>query len=268
MLTLGVIGTGNMGEALLRGALQSGAVDGSQVTIFDVNHEKAMRLGESLGVRAAASLTDLLRTADMFLLAVKPNVFGTLLRENRDAFYGKALISIAAGWSGERLQESLPDDTRVLRVMPNTPALVGEGMTVFEAGATLLPEEKEFAAKLFSAVGKVETVDPKLMDAVIGISGSGPAYVYMFIEALGDGGVRAGLPRDVSYKLAAQTLIGAAKMVEETGRHPGELKDMVCSPGGTTIEAVAALEKAGLRPAVLSAVEACYQKAREMNNNI
>jgi pyrroline-5-carboxylate reductase len=268
MLTLGVIGTGNMGEALLRGALQSNAVAGSQVTIFDTNREKAVRLGESLGVFVADSLPDLLRAADVLLLAVKPNVFDALLRENRDALYGKALISIAAGWSGKRLQASLPDDTRVLRVMPNTPALIGEGMTVFEAGDTLLPEEKEFATKLFSAVGKVETVDAKLMDAVIGVSGSGPAYVYMFIEALGDGGARAGLPRDLSYKLAAQTLIGAAKMVEETGRHPGELKDMVCSPGGTTIEAVATLEKNGLRRAVLAGVEACIERAKELDDNI
>ena len=268
MQTLGVIGTGNMGEALLRGALQSGAVDGGQVIIFDTNHEKAAQLAKDMGVSVAASPEDLLRAANMYLLAVKPNVCGALLREHRDDFYGKALISIAAGWSGERLQGSLPDDTRVLRVMPNTPALVGEGMTVFEAGDTLLPEEKEFAIKLFSAVGKVETVDAKLMDAVIGISGSGPAYAYMFIEALADGGVRAGLPRDLSYKLAAQTMIGAAKMVEETGRHPGELKDMVCSPGGTTIEAVATLEAHGLRNAVLAAVDACCEKAKELSNNI
>ena len=201
MLTLGVIGTGNMGEALLRGALQAGAVTPEQVMIFDTDSAKAARLKDSMAVLVADSLEHLLHQADIFLLAVKPNAYHALLETHHDAFSGKALLSIAAGWSAERLHSCLPDDARVLRIMPNTPSLVGEGMTVFEGGDTLLPEEKVFAGKLFSAIGKVETVDAKLMNAATSVSGSGPAYMYMFIEALADGGLRETLHTGLPHRL-------------------------------------------------------------------
>ena len=149
--------------------------------------------------------------------------------------------------------------------MPNTPAMIGEGMIVFESGDSLTPNERAFAETLFGSVGDVISVEPKLMDAVTAVSGSGPAYVYLFIEALADGGVKAGLPRDLALKLAAQTVKGSAMMVSQTGVHPGELKDRVCSPGGTTIKAVAVLEQKGLRGTVIAAVDACREKSEKMS---
>ncbi len=268
MLHFGVIGTGNMGEALLRCALNSKSVQAKSTAIFDTNAEKSARLRQELGVSAAESMETLLANSDILLLAVKPNVCESLFNRYRAGFSGKALISVVAGWNRERLFECLPNDTRILRIMPNTPALVGEGMIVFEKGDTLLPEEKEFATKLFSAAGVTEAVEPWLINAVTGVSGSGPAYAYVFIEALADAAVREGLPRSLAYRLAAQTLLGSAKMVMETGRHPGDLKDMVCSPSGTTIEAVASLEEHGFRNAIMQAVRACCKRSEEMSHNI
>ena len=265
MKKLGIIGVGNMGETLLRGAVQSGCVLPDQITIFDTNIEKTGRLANELDVSAAGAMKELLLDSEIVILAVKPNICSGLFDQYRKQFSGKAIISIVAGWSRERLASELPTDVRILRIMPNTPALVGEGMVVFEKGDTLLPEERQLAVQLFSAIGTVECVDARLIDAVTGVSGSGPAYVYMFIEAMADGGVREGLPRDLAYKLAAQTVLGSAKMVLETGRHPGELKDMVCSPGGTTIDAVASLEENGLRHAVMEAVHSCTQKSIQMS---
>lgn len=268
MYQLGIIGVGNMGEAILRGVLTGHAVDAKDVFVFDTNQEKIGALSGELGVMAADSITDLIAQSEMILLAIKPNVIGGLLDQYRGQFHKKALISIVAGWSKGRLSDNLPKDTRILRVMPNTPAMVGAGMIVFEAGDTFTAEEKDFAIGLFHAIGDIKTIDEKLMDAVTGVSGSGPAYVYMFIEALGDAGVQQGLPRAVAYELAAQTVLGSAKMVLDTGYHPGELKDRVCSPGGTTIDAVAALEKFGFRNAVIEAVAACSNKSREMSKHI
>jgi len=264
-IRLGVIGAGNMGEAILRGYLTSGAADGPKAAVFDLDTEKCRALAKDFGVTIADSLASLIDESDMLLLAVKPNVCAHVFLEQFDRFAGKSVVSIAAGWGGERLKNALPASARVLRVMPNTPAMIGEGMIVFEAGDTLTDEERAFAQSLFGAVGEVITVEPKLMDAVTAVSGSGPAYVYLFIEALADGGVKAGLPRAIAQKLAAQTVKGAAMMVQETGIHPGELKDRVCSPGGTTIEAVAVLEREGLRGAVIAAVDACRDKSEKLS---
>lgn len=265
VIRFGVIGAGNMGEAILRGYLSSGYASGEQTAIFDPDAEKCRALERDLGVHVAVSLADLIEQSDLLLIAVKPNICTHLFEEQFDRFANKAVVSIAAGWGGERLKNALPATTRVLRVMPNTPAMIGEGMIVFESGDTLTSEERVFAETLFGAVGDVISVEPKLMDAVTAVSGSGPAYVYLFIEALADGGVKAGLPRPVALKLAAQTVKGAAMMVAETGVHPGELKDRVCSPGGTTIEAVATLEKHGFRGAVIAAVDACREKSEHMS---
>ncbi len=261
MKRLGFIGVGNMGEAILRGVLSGGVLTGNEIAVFDVSGAKCRALRDELGVYVAESLDALIRGCETLLLAVKPNVCASVIENCREAFDGKALISIVTGWSGKKLAERLPSATRVLRVMPNTPAMVGEGMCVFEADDTLKSDERAFAFSLFNAIGKTETVKEELIPAVVGVSGSGPAYAYLFIEALADGGVRAGLPRDKAYELAAQTLLGSAKMVLSTGKHPGALKDAVCSPGGTTIEAVAALEENGFRGAVLEAVRACVNKA-------
>ncbi len=264
-IRLGVIGAGNMGEAILRGYLNNGVSSGAQTAVFDPDTEKCRTLEKDLGITVAGSLEALVDGSDMLLVAVKPNICAHVFSEQFDRLGGKAVVSIAAGWGGERLKNALPASARVLRVMPNTPAMIGEGMIVFESGDTLTDEEREFATSLFGSVGEVVSVEPKLMDAVTAVSGSGPAYVYLFIEALADGGVKAGLPRPVALKLAAQTVKGAAMMVLKTGAHPGELKDRVCSPGGTTIEAVAALEREGLRGAVIAAVDACREKSEKLS---
>ena len=264
-IRFGIIGTGNMGEAILRGYLTSGYDFSGKTAVFDPDTAKCRALERDLGVAVASSLEQLIEESDLLLVAVKPNVCAHLFAEQYDHFANKAVVSIAAGWGGARLKSALPETARVLRVMPNTPAMIGEGMIVFESGDTLTADERAFAEMLFGAVGDVISVDPNLMDAVTAVSGSGPAYVYLFIEALADGGVKAGLPRLVALKLAAQTVKGAAMMVSETGAHPGELKDRVCSPGGTTIEAVAVLEQKGLRSAVIAAVDACRKKSEELS---
>ena len=264
-IVFGVIGAGNMGEAILRGYFKSGNASDVATCIFDPDTEKCRALERSLGVKPAATLEALIEQSDILLIAIKPNVCSHVFSEHFARFSGKAVISIAAGWGGERLKNALPADTRILRVMPNTPAMVGEGMIVFESGDSLTNSEREFAETLFGSVGDVISVEPKMMDAVTAVSGSGPAYVYLFIEALADGGVKAGLPRPIALKLAAQTVKGSAMMVSETGVHPGELKDRVCSPGGTTIEAVAVLEQKGFRGAVIAAVDACREKSERMS---
>ncbi|MBA4347533.1 MAG: pyrroline-5-carboxylate reductase [Clostridiales bacterium] len=264
-IRLGVIGAGNMGEAILRGYLTSGYASGEKTAVFDPDIDKCRTLERDLGVEVAESLASLIDGSDLLLIAVKPNVCTQLFAEQFEFFANKAVVSIAAGWGGERLRNALPATARVLRVMPNTPAMIGEGMIVFESGDSLTAEERAFTETLFGSVGDVISVEPKLMDAVTAVSGSGPAYVYLFIEAMADGGVKAGLPRPVALKLAAQTVKGAAMMVSETGVHPGELKDRVCSPGGTTIEAVAVLEQKGLRGAVIAAVDACRDKSEKMS---
>lgn len=264
-IRLGVIGAGNMGEAILRGYLNSGYAADAMTAVYDPDMNKCLALEKDLGVRVADSLASLIESSDMLLIAVKPNICTNLFSDQFDRFSDKAVISIAAGWGGERLKSTLPASARVLRVMPNTPAMIGEGMIVFESGDSLTEDEHAFAETLFGSVGDVISVEPKLMDAVTAVSGSGPAYVYLFIEAMADGGVKAGLPRNVALKLATQTVKGAAMMVSETGVHPGELKDRVCSPGGTTIEAVAVLEQKGLRSAVISAVDACREKSERMS---
>ncbi len=267
MIKIGIIGAGNMGEAILRGILSADMLPPENVYVFDLNTEKIADLQQELGVLTAQSSFAMISACDMVLLAVKPNILKSVLMECGTALENKALLSIVLGWSRKDIAPLVPESCRVMRIMPNTPCLVGEGMMAFDADHTLTENELVFAKEMFSAIGKVELVPSYLMDAVTGVSGSGPAYCYLFLEAMADGGVRAGLPRNMAYTLAAQTMLGAAKMVLETGRHPGELKDAVCSPGGSTIEAVAALEKNGLRNAVLSAVNACVEKSIAMRQS-
>jgi len=260
---LGFIGCGNMAEALIMG-IANRLMPAGDIVAYAPNQEKLAEKAKRIGFLPAKSLKELCATASRVVLAVKPNVIPQVMREVRDDLAGKAVISVAAGVSTKKLRDGLPA-SRVLRVMPNTPALVGEGATALCRDTTNFTDaEKQWAEELFSAVGTAIWVDERLMDAVVGVSGSGPAYVFLFIEALADGGVREGLPRDVALKLAAQTVIGAGKLLVESQKHPGELKDMVCSPGGTTIEAVASLEKDGFRGAVIDAVRACAKKSREL----
>ncbi|MGI6151627.1 MAG: pyrroline-5-carboxylate reductase [Christensenellales bacterium] len=260
---LGFVGCGNMAEALIRG-IAGRLMPAKDIVAYDTNQAGLNEKANKIGFAPASSLQELCSLADRVVLAVKPNVIPLVMREAKDALWGKAVVSIAAGIPTRSLSEGLPG-SRVLRVMPNTPALVGEGATALCKDTTsFTDEEKQWAEELFSSVGTAIWVEERLMDAVVGVSGSGPAYVFMFIEALADGGVREGLPRDVALKLAAQTVIGAGKLLAQSQKHPGALKDMVCSPGGTTIDAVASLEKDGFRGAVIEAVRVCAKKSKEL----
>jgi len=259
---IGFIGTGNMAVPIIEGAIRGGVVKPEEI-LLDQNRSRAGSLHENLGVSLCGNLQEMVRQCDVLILAVKPNVVGKVLKEAGENLQGKAILSVAAGWTTEMLKEAAPG-ARVLRVMPNTPAMVGEGMSALSKAHTLNPDETELAERIFSAFGRAVWVEEYMMEAVIGVSGSGPAYAFMFIEAMADGGVMKGLPRKAAQELAAQTLLGAAKMVLESGMHPGELKDMVCSPGGTTIAAVHALEKGGFRSAVIDAVAASAEKAEAM----
>lgn len=261
---IGFMGAGNMAGAIIRGAVKNGAVAAGEIVVYDVDERKALALKDELGVAAARTPHEMLDKTGMLLMAVKPNVAGQVYASLRDKLRKKAVLSICAGWSADMIRAAVPEDTRILRIMPNTPALVGAGMTAFSRDTSLTEDEKIFAQKLFSALGRLVWVEEYQMEAVIGLSGSGPAYAYLFIEALADGGVRNGLTRPQALEMAAQTLLGSAKMVLESGQHPGALKDAVCSPGGTTIAAVESLEKNAFRGAVMQAVSAACEKAMEM----
>ena len=267
MKKIGMIGVGNMGGAILRGMIASGYVAAEDVMACLHSEEKRQALAAEIpGLTCTTDAKKLAHECHMIVLAVKPQVLGTMLDEIKGEINDRALVSIAAGWTMDMLTNKVAGTTAtLLRVMPNTPAMIGEGMIVFESGDSLTQSERAFAETLFGSVGEVISVEPKLMDAVTAVSGSGPAYVYLFIEALADGGVKAGLPRPIALKLAAQTVKGSAMMVSETGVHPGELKDRVCSPGGTTIDAVAVLEQKGFRGAVIAAVDACREKSERMS---
>lgn len=259
---IGFIGTGNMAVPIIEGIVKGGVLSPEEI-LLDKNRSRAAGLHERLGVSLCEGLDELVSASNMLVLAVKPNVVAKVLKEAGESLHGKAIISVAAGWTTEMLVKAAPG-ARILRVMPNTPALVGEGMTAMSKAHTLEAAEADLAERIFSAFGRAVWVEEYMMEAVIGVSGSGPAYAFMFIEAMADGGVMKGLPRKTAQELAAQTLLGAAKMVLESGMHPGELKDMVCSPGGTTIAAVRTLEKSGFRVAVMDAVAASADKAEAM----
>lgn len=262
-MKLGVIGCGKMGGALVEGAIRSGVIAAADVTGCDAWPAAAEAFARATGAGIAASIGEL--EADTYLLCTKPNQAEAALAAlpNRPAL----VISVAAGLSTAWLEARVPADVRVIRCMPNTPALVGKGAAAYCRGTTATAADAEAAGRLLGAVGLAVQLPESQMNAVTGLSGSGPAFVYMMIEAMADGGVRAGLPRAESLKLAAQTVLGAAAMVADTGLHPGELKDMVTSPGGTTIAGVAALEQRGMRSAFIEAVSAAASRAAELGES-
>ena len=271
-IEIGCIGSGNMGTALMKGA--AGIIGPQNIGYCDLEKDKAKAAAASLGAKVYSSNTEAAMKADYIFLAVKPQVLKDVLEEIAPAVKERllageganapALVSMAAGWSIGKIQAALGFKAPVLRIMPNTPALISRGVIVM-APSVEMPEEKiAEAEKILSAAGLVDRLDERYLDAVTGLSGSGPAYVFMFIEALADGGVRAGLPRDKALRYAAQTVLGSAAMVLETGKHPGELKDMVTSPGGTTIAGLAALENGAFRAAAINAVEAASKRAAEL----
>ena len=253
---IGVIGAGNMGTALIRGWLKTGLIQPTDIIIADSSAERVQGLHREFGVQAADN-RQAAPQADIVLLAVKPQVVPEVLAEIQPQLDGSRLvISIAAGIPLSLLADMLPS-ARLMRVMPNTPTLVQAGMAAVAPGPRSDEADLELTCRLFDAVGRSVVVEEKLMDAVTGLSGSGPAYVFLFLEALADGGVKMGLPRQTALLLAAQTILGAASLFLETREHPGSLKDMVTSPAGTTIAGLHALEQGGFRGLAMSAVESC-----------
>jgi pyrroline-5-carboxylate reductase len=263
--SIGFLGAGKMATALAKGFVRAELTTPKEIIASDPYPLARKSFTGEIGSKTTASNRDVAKTARVLILATKPDQVAAALAEISSAFTkNHLLISIAAGVTISKLENLLPAGARVIRVMPNTPALVGEGASAFALGKNASVADAELAKKLLSAVGVALQVKESLLDAVTGLSGSGPAYVYQFIEALSDGGVAAGLPRDIATKLAAQTVLGAAKMVLETGQHPGALKDQVTSPGGTTIEGLHALEKGKLRATVMSAVRAATEKSKKL----
>lgn len=262
---IGFLGAGKMATALAKGLIRAELVTAKELIASDPYDVARKQFVAELKAKATVSNVEVAESAQILFLATKPDQVGGALAEIRGSFTEKhLLISIAAGVTLAKLEGALPGGARVVRVMPNTPALVGAGASAYALGKNATPADGELARKLLSAVGTAAQVKESLLDAVTGLSGSGPAYVYQFIEALSDGGVAAGLPRDVATNLAAQTVLGAAKMVLETGQHPGALKDQVTSPGGTTIEGLHELEKGKLRATVINAVRAATEKSKKL----
>ena len=264
MAKIGFIGMGNMGSALLKGALET---FGTEELIFTAKTEQTrQRVTAETRVAYAPTNAECANACKYLILAVKPQFYDEVLKQIHYVITpDHVVISLAPGITISQLRERLGSDRRIVRAMPNTPAMIGEGMTgLAYCQEDFVPEEIQMLEKLFGAVGRFEKVEERLMSAVVCASGSSPAYVYMFIEALADGAVQFGMPRKEAYAFAAQAVAGAAKMVLETGKHPAELKDQVCSPGGTTIVGVAALEGAGFRSAVMKACAACYEKSEKL----
>lgn len=264
-VNVGFIGSGNMGTAIIKSIINSGKVSPENIFVNDMDREKLEALGKETGVNIAVSNAEVMEKSDVIILAVKPNVVKPVL-EACGSILGneKILVSIAVGLPIKLYKGILGSDKKIIRTMPNTPAMVGEGMTLLSYENNITEEDLKLVMSLFESFGKVEILDEKLMSEVTALTGSSPAYVFMFIEAMADAAVLSGIPRSLAYKLASQAVLGSAKMVLETGKHPGELKDMVCSPAGTTIEAVSSLEKNSFRYAIIEAMNECTKRAREM----
>jgi len=262
---IGFLGAGQMATALAIGWTKAGLLDVSRAKASDPYPEARAKFKNATGITATDSNREVVSACDVLVLAVKPQMMPGLLAEIREAILpGRLIISIAAGITLKTLTVELGENVPVIRVMPNTPCLVGASASGYSPGAAATPTDVELVGTLFGAVGKAFRVSEPQLDAVTGLSGSGPAFVYLFIEALADGGVKCGLPRDVAQALAAQTVLGAAQMVQQTGQHPGALKDAVASPGGTTIAGLHALERAAFRAAAMDAVEAATKRSQEL----
>lgn len=261
---LAFIGAGRMAEALIGGLLASRACEPNRVWAADPDAARLDVMKQRFGVRVGSSNPAAVQWGDVVVLAVKPQVLADVVNELAPALPGRLIISIVAGVSVQWIASRVPQPARIIRAMPNMPALVREGVTAFCCGPGVGGEDSRIARALFESVGRVVTVEERLMDAVTGLSGSGPAYAFVAIEALADGGVKMGLPRAVAELLAAQTLLGAARMLLETGEHPGALKNRVASPGGTTIAGLHRLESGGLRACLIAAVEAATRRSEEL----
>lgn len=262
-MKIGFIGLGNMASAMIGGMLAKGLVEPGDMIGSAKTKETVEKIREQYKITTVLDNVQVAKEADILFLAVKPIFFPEVIEEIREAVRNETIVvSIAAGRNLTYLREAFGrPGLKLVRCMPNTPALVLEGCTGVSAGPRTLPEDLDKVLELLNSFGKAIVVPERLMDVVVGVSGSSPAYVFMFIEAMADAAVAGGMPRQQAYEFAAQAVLGSAKLVLETGLHPGELKDMVCSPGGTTIEAVKVLEEKGFRAAVIDAMEACMEKS-------
>jgi pyrroline-5-carboxylate reductase len=265
---IGFIGAGNMAEALINGLITSHTILPGSIMASDREIERIEVIAEGYKIRGVNSNSEVAASSDIVILAVKPQDVASALAEIREDIKEKLLISIAAGISTRTISDTLLAPARIVRAMPNTPALVLSGATALFIGEGCAKDDEKIAARIFDAVGKTVVLkDEALMDAVTGLSGSGPAYVFVILEALADAGVRMGLPRETASLLANQTVFGAAKMVMDVKRHPAELKDMVASPGGTTIAGLKKLEEGRVRAAIMEAVEAATVRSRELSKS-
>lgn len=262
---IGFIGCGNMAKAMIKGIIGSKIVDKNNIIVSANTQATLDKVEEEYGVVTTLENKKLARDADYLILAIKPHLYERVLEEIRqDIGEESIVISIGAGISLDFLASNLKEGSKFIKTMPNTPALVGQGMTAISLGDNVLEGDIENVLDIFKSFGKVEIIDESLMDGFTAICGSSPAYIFILIEAMADAGVREGIARGKAYKMAAQAVLGSAKMVLETGEHPGQLKDNVCSPGGTTIEAVVSLEASGFRSSIMEAIKVCSQKSKSM----
>ena len=262
-MKIGFIGCGNMAKAMMGGIIKSGKFEASSIIASDVYTVGLENAKEELGINITSDNKEVAKNSEVLVLSIKPIYYESVINEIKDVVSSEQIIvTIAPGFALERTRGLFGKDVKIVRTMPNTPALVGEGITAMCTNELVSSEDADYVKGILSCFGQAEVVGENLMDVVVSVSGSSPAYVFMFIEAMADAAVADGMPRAQAYKFAAQAVLGSAKMVLETGKHPGELKDMVCSPGGTTIEAVRVLEEKGMRSAVIEAMKACTKKAR------
>ena len=264
-MKLGFIGCGNMAKAIIKGIVSSGMLNVNDIIVSCKSASSRENVRETLGVQIAENNKEVVEQADMIVLAVKPQFYEDVITEiRRTVQEDQVLITLAPGKTLTWLEKQFKKPTKIVRTMPNTPAMVLEGMTAACANEYVTEEELAYVCEILKSFGDVEVIPEKLIDAVVSVSGSSPAYVYMMIEAMADAAVAEGMPRQQAYKFAAKAVLGSAKMVLDTGKHPGELKDMVCSPGGTTIEAVKVLEETGFRGSLMQAMKVCAEKSRNM----
>ena len=264
-MTIGFIGLGNMAKAMIGGILQKGLMGPNEIIGTARTEETCQKVADKFGIQTRSSNEAVAKEADIIVLAVKPQFLKVVIADIMDSVDdSKLVVSIAAGKTINWFSNEFEKPVKLIRVMPNTPALVGEGCSAVCRNDLVSDDDFHFVIELLESFGKAYTVPESLMDVVVGVSGSSPAYVFLFIEAMADAAVAGGMPRKQAYEFAAQSLLGSAKMVLETGKHPGELKDMVCSPAGTTIEAVRVLEEEGFRGTVIDAVTACIDKSKSL----
>lgn len=262
-MKIGFIGAGNMATAMISGIIKNNIISKEEIIIADANKEACDKIKSNLGVKVANSNSELAKVSEIIVLSVKPQHYSSVISEIKSEVNEKNIIvTIAPGQTLDKVKQMFGKTLKIVRTMPNTPALVGEGITGVCCNENVSQEELKRICDILNGFGLSEIVSENMMDAVVSVSGSSPAYVFMFIEAMADAAVSDGMPRDKAYKFAAQAVLGSAKMVLETGKHPGELKDMVCSPAGTTIEAVRVLEDKGFRSSVFEAMKACTNKAK------